>query len=594
MVSLTDHHEVGRLAPSLLLWVQRYEYSGIDALQKELMSRRFLYPVLVVAFLIAGLIPLLYYPTPTSAAPESQGNRLVLAFYYAWYDDNSWGGGVPDVPSPRYASRDRATIERHVSQAQGAGIDALVQSWYGPGNPTEDNLVTLLDVANGKGFKVAVDFEVASPYYGGSRATMVEGLRHLINGHANHPAYLRWNGKPVIFFWRQQQYSVADWSAIRRDVDPNHTTIWVAEGTNESFLSEFDAHHLYSVAWSADPAAQLVKWGNRVRIAEQRYGDKVWVATAMPGYDDTRLPRSGAFRRDRANGTYYRETFRGANESGADWVVITSFNEFPEGTYIEPSEAYGDFYLQLTAELAAQFKAGTPPAVPAPAAPAPAPASPVSPPAAGSTEWAIPNGRFFTQTGKGQGGFSVIDDNNARFWTAWQRLGGAETVGYPISQRFMRDGFVTQAFQKLVLQWRPESNTAVPVNVFDELSKSGFDGTLLQNRQTPHPLDGSFDSPGAAWGQVIAGRQDLLNANTAIRSRYFGSGDPLTIFGLPTSRVEDMGNHYALRTQRAVFQQWKENVPWASAGQVTIANGGAIAQELGWLPAEAMQPESVR
>ena len=75
---------------------------------------------------------------------------------------------------------------------------------------------------------------------------------------------------------------------------------------------------------------------------------------------------------------------------------------------------------------------------------------------------------------------------------------------------------------------------------------------------------------------------------------YFASGDPLTIFGLPTSRVEDMGNHYALRTQRAVFQQWKENVPWASAGQVTIANGGMIAQELGWLPGEAVQPESVR
>ena len=153
---------------------------------------------------------------------------------------------------------------------------------------------------------------------------------------------------------------------------------------------------------------------------------------------------------------------------------------------------------------------------------------------------------------------------------------------------------MTQAFQKLVLQWRPESGTAVPMNIFDELSKSGFDGTLLENRQTPSPLNGSFDTPGAAWAQVVAGRQSLLNANTAIRSRYFAGGDPLTIFGLPTSRVEDMGNHYALRTQRAVFQQWKETVPWASAGQVTIANGGAIARELGWLPDEAVQPESVR
>ena len=52
-----------------------------------------------------------------------------------------------------------------------------------------------------------------------------------------------------------------------------------------------------------------------------------------------------------------------------------------------------------------------------------------------------------------------------------------------------------------------------------------------------------------------------------------------------------MGNHYALRTQRAVFQQWKEAVPWARAGEVTIANGGAIARELGWLPEAALTVE---
>ena len=37
--------------------------------------------------------------------------------------------------------------------------------------------------------------------------------------------------------------------------------------------------------------------------------------------------------------------------------------------------------------------------------------------------------------------------------------------------------------------------------------------------------------------------------NQAIRERYFASPDPLLHYGLPTSRVEDMGNHYAIRTQ---------------------------------------------
>jgi hypothetical protein len=204
----------------------------------------------------------------------------------------------------------------------------------------------------------------------------------------------------------------------------------------------------------------------------------------------------------------------------------------------------------------------------------------------------IPGGRFFPQTANGQGGFSVVNDNQARFWTEYQRLGGSQTVGFPISRRFVYDGFVTQAFQKLVLQWRPEVGIAYPINVFDELSEAGHDETLLDTRQTPSPLVG-FDQAGWTFAQIVANRQALLNANPSLRARYFSVSDPLNVFGLPTSRVEDMGNHYAIRTQRAVFQQWKENVPWASAGQVTIANGGSIAQELAWLPDEALIPETL-
>ena len=33
-----------------------------------------------------------------------------------------------------------------------------------------------------------------------------------------------------------------------------------------------------------------------------------------------------------------------------------------------------------------------------------------------------------------------------------------QALGYPISRRFMWDGFVSQAMQKVVLQWRPEQD----------------------------------------------------------------------------------------------------------------------------------------
>lgn len=284
----------------------------------------------------------------------------MLAFYYAWYDESTWSSGITaDIPLQPYRSSDVITIERHVNQAQVAGIDALIQSWYGPqetNNQTETNFRTLLNVAAGKGFHVAIAFETNGPFFP-DQASVMEALRYLLAVHAQHPAYLRYQGKPVIFFWRQQRFSVDTWSAIRAELDPDHTSLWIAEGTDLSYQRVFDGHYLYSVAWSSNLARTLQDWGQRVqRYAENLGTPRLWVATVMPGYDDSRSGRAKSFAVDRRNGDYYRTAWSAAIASRPDWVVITSFNEWVEGTMIEPSARYGDLYLNLTRELAAQFK----------------------------------------------------------------------------------------------------------------------------------------------------------------------------------------------------------------------------------------------
>jgi len=294
---------------------------------------------------------------------HAQNERLVLAFYYAWFDQATWKSGqLSDQPTQPYDSRDRATIQRHVAQAKSAGIDALVQSWYGPSggtnNMTESNFATLLDVSAASGLRAAVDFETQGPFFS-SAGDVQSALVTLLAGHARHAAYLKVNGKPVVFFWRQQRFGVDAWAAIRQQVDPEHESIWIAEGTDLAYLRVFDGIHLYSVAWSADPAPVLVNFGAKVRKAAQDLGGfRYWVATAMPGYDDTRLRGAGGFARPRANGDYYRATFSGAAKSGADWTMVTSFNEWIEGSQIEPSASYGDTYLNLTRDLAAAYRAG--------------------------------------------------------------------------------------------------------------------------------------------------------------------------------------------------------------------------------------------
>ncbi len=315
------------------------------------------------------LLLLLFAGLVTPPAISAQEPAPVLAFYYAWFDQNTWTSGQSaDLPAQHYSSADRATIERHVAQAQSAGIDALVQSWLGPqveNNQTETNFRTLLDVAQSKGFKAAVDFETTSIFLSDAGA-VTNALAALLSTHTRHPAYLRYQGKPVIFFWRQQRFSVDEWAAIRNQVDPDHNTAWIAEGVDIAYQAVFDGHHLYSIAWADSPAAQLSKWGNRVRNYEaENQVSRLWVATAMPGYDDTRLPRDDAFAVPRRNGDYYRESWKGAVASAPEMVIITSFNEWPEGTHIEPSAGYGNLYLDLTREFVTTLR-GSPPSAPPP------------------------------------------------------------------------------------------------------------------------------------------------------------------------------------------------------------------------------------
>ena len=291
---------------------------------------------------------------PAGAAFASNEQRPVLAYYYAWWDPSNFDRTLFQ-PSAAYNSDDVGVMRRHVQQAQSAGIDGFVMSWYGSGDRTDSNLAHLLDVAQNAGFRATIHFE--TPHFWGADDVIAQ-LSAFYATRINHPAMVRYQGRPVIFFWQASKFDNATWAFIRSQVDPNHNAVWIADGDQFGILGgdAWDGISPYAIAWSANPAGQLPSWAAKAAAVAP---DKLWIPPVSPGCNDS-AARATTCARDRADGTYYQATWDGALASNPQWAIIVStFNEWMESTQIEPSVQYGDEYLQITRQNADQYRAAT-------------------------------------------------------------------------------------------------------------------------------------------------------------------------------------------------------------------------------------------
>jgi len=112
----------------------------------------------------------------------------------------------------------------------------------------------------------------------------------------------------------------------------------------EYFLNFTDGIHTYSPVDISPCISGIFNVYNQASDAAHSR-NKTFVATVMPGYNDTNKPESVV---DRQNGIYYTLFWSIAKACFPDGYAITSFNEWHEGTEIEPSREYGHQYIYLT------------------------------------------------------------------------------------------------------------------------------------------------------------------------------------------------------------------------------------------------------
>jgi hypothetical protein len=312
--------------------------------------------------------------------------RKVLAFYYPWYGNRSvpdgsgrWShwenvdeekqeiGSSTNYPTlGPYDSHDPKLIAQHAAWANQAEVDGLIVSWWGRRSFSNQAMQRILDGAKTAGLEVTVYYEtVPRPR---NPDTAAADVLWLLDQYGSHPAWLRVEGKPVVFIYGRalSEIGLDGWLQAITLVNRKHDggVVFMGDQLTERATHVFDGIHTYNTAGAVrNKAVQEVKaWAQGqfpVWVKTARDRRRIGTITVIPGYDDTKI-RTPGLSVERFEGDSYRIQWEAAIAADPDWILITSWNEWHEGSEIEPSVEYGTKYLELTAEFARRFKEQAP------------------------------------------------------------------------------------------------------------------------------------------------------------------------------------------------------------------------------------------
>ena len=277
--------------------------------------------------LIAVVLALLVFPAVAQAAPR------VSIFYYPWYGnparDGGWehwlvpGGSTGDIASSYYPARGLYSsssvpvVRAQMREIASAGVQEVVSSWWGWGSSEDVRLPLIVKEAHAAGLAVAVHLE---PYPGRTVETVQADIDHL-----------RTLGITRIFVYQPFDIAPADWVALRAR-EPGIQLYAQTMLVGRAEKAGFDGVYTYDVLlWGGDVFSRFCAQAHRVGLT--------CLPSVGPGYDATHATADLRVK-PRRDGATYDAMWRSVLRSSADGVTITSYNEWHEGTQIEPARAY--------------------------------------------------------------------------------------------------------------------------------------------------------------------------------------------------------------------------------------------------------------
>jgi hypothetical protein len=253
-------------------------------------------------------------PPPTSSQPSLPVRAV---FYYPWFPE-AWKQQQMDPftkyhPSLGfYDSGAASTIRQHISAMQYGGIEVGISSWWGVGKRSDARVPALLANTAGTSFRWALYYEPESQ---GDPAVeqIASDLRYIRDHYGSDPSFFRIGGRFVVFVYTDGADGCAmasRWSQANAGINA-YLVLKVFSGY-KSCPSQPAGWHQYAPANAAD-------------------GQSGFSYAISPAFDKAneatpRLPRDLA---------RWAQNVRDMVASGAPFQLVTTFNEWGEGTSVE-------------------------------------------------------------------------------------------------------------------------------------------------------------------------------------------------------------------------------------------------------------------
>lgn len=233
----------------------------------------------------------------------------------------------------------------------------------------------------------------------------LEDFEYLADNYFNHPQYLKIDRKPIVIIYNTSAFRnvLSYFQQLQKNMEKRNLSLFLIADTvywggiklsknTLNFIWQTPPEEVMKVFYRALRRISLKSYEKDFSLTQYFSGitgynlftvsrtsgflkniDKLYqkfseyakdnnlyfIPNIMPGYNDRNLRGSHRPILERAQGEFYKEFWQIAKkylDPKLKMVLVTTFNEWHEGTEIEPSKEYGKDYLRLTKSFTNELK----------------------------------------------------------------------------------------------------------------------------------------------------------------------------------------------------------------------------------------------